>query len=139
MRSFGADLLPSPNGERKNLRLSRKSIPISSRVRIEFYLPNRPALRRYEVVRDWLIGELTYLRGGTTRIEHAQGTYRSQKVELIADDITLLWCDFAFDWDAEKDPQEVFDYVRKLQVFIHQMLGEEEGILISLVPLHHFV
>jgi hypothetical protein len=118
---------------------SKKSIPIISRIRIEFYLPKRPGLRRYEVVRDWLIRELTYLRGGTTRVEEAQGTYRSEAGEIIADVITVLWCDFALKWDRAKDRQEAFEYVAKLHLFIRQMLGEEEEILIVLLPVYHFV
>ena len=121
------------------MRRSKKSIPIISRIRIELYLPKRPGLRRYEIVRDWLIRELTYLRGGTTRLEEAQGTYRSEAGEVIADVITFLWCDFALDWERAKDRREAFEYVAKLRLFIRQMLREEEEILIAILPVYHFV
>jgi hypothetical protein len=75
---------------------SKKTIPITSRIRIEFYLPQRPGERRYEVVGDWLIRELTYLRGGTTRIEDTQGTYRSAAGDLIGDKVTVLWSSLLF-------------------------------------------
>ena len=118
---------------------SKKSIPITSRIRIEFYLPQRPGERRYQIVNDWLIRELTHLRGGTTRIEDAQGTYRSAAGDLIADEVTVLWCDFALDWELAKDRQEAFAYVAKLQIFIRQMLALEEEILIALLPVYHFL
>jgi hypothetical protein len=118
---------------------SKKSIPIISRIRIEFYLPKRPGFRRYEIVRDWLIWGLTYLRGGTTRVEEARGTYRSEGGEIIADVITVLWCDFALDWNRARDRQEAVEYVAKLRLFIRQMLVEEEEILIALLPVYHFV
>ncbi len=118
---------------------SKKSIPITSRIRIEFYLPQRPGHRRYELVHEWLIRELTYLRGSTTRLEEALGTYRAENGELIADEITVLWCDFPLDWERAKDRQEAFDYVAKLQVFIRQMLSAEEERLITLLPVYHFL
>ena len=49
------------------------------------------------MVSDWLILELTYLRGGTTHIEDTLSTYRSTADDLVADDLTVLWCHFALD------------------------------------------
>lgn len=121
------------------MRRSKRSIPTTSRIRIEFYLPKRPGLHCYESVRDWLIRELTYLRGGTTRIEEAQGIYRSKAGEIIADTITVLWCNFALNWNRSPDRQEAVEYVAKLRQFVRHMLAEEEEILIVLLPVYHFV
>ena len=138
MQSSGGGWRPLKNGDGKSLPRSKKTIPITSRIRIEFYLPQRPSERRYEVVSAWLIRELTYLRGGTTRLEEAQGTYRSAAGELIADEITVLWCDFALDWERARDRQGAFDYVAKLRQFLQQMLSAEEEILVVLMPVYHF-
>jgi len=119
------------------LRRSRKSIRTTSRIRIEFYLPERPERLRYQVVRDWIIRELTYLRGGTTRIEGAKGTYRSENGGLIPDVVTLIWCDFALDWQIPKDRRQALDYITRLRLFMREMLHEEEEILIVLLPVLH--
>ena len=118
---------------------SSDAIQARSRIRLEFYLPERSERLRYRVAREWLIRELTYSQGGTSRVENLNGTYLSGEGQVIADRVSLVWCDTIFSWNSRRERAELLAYAAQLKRFLEMHLVEEETILIAVVPVYHLV
>jgi hypothetical protein len=110
-----------------------------SRIRLEFYLPERPERLSYRVAREWLIRELTYSQGGTSRIESLSGTYLSREGQVIADRVNLVWCDTILSWNSRRERAELLAYAAQLKRFLEMHLVEEEAVLIAMVPVYHLL
>ena len=107
---------------------SKSAIPITSKIRLEFYLPERADVRRYAITKEWLISELTHVRGGSSRIEGISGTYLDSRNMMTDDTITLLWCDLNLRWERTAHRREAIQYARGLKQFLIHNLREEEEI-----------
>ena len=105
------------------------------RIRVEVYIPKRHA-RPYRNVLTWLIDEFTNLRGGCSVHENVSGYYRLSSNEFVDERISLVYSDFAMDWDQLVERAEVLDYCATLKQFLLKNLSEEE-ILISAFPVSH--
>lgn len=116
---------------------SNDSTRTRSRIRLEFYLPERAERTRYRVAREWLIRELTYSQGGTSRVEDLSGTYLSGEGQVITDRVSLVWCDTIFSWNSRRERAELLAYAAQLKRFLEMHLVEEEAILIAVVPVYH--
>ena len=105
------------------------------KTRVEVYIPIRyePA---YQDTLNWLIEELTELRGGCTVHENVGGYYLSRSNEVIDDRVSVVCSDFPMNWDLQRDRTDVLDYCAKLQSFLLKNLWEEE-ILIAVYPTSH--
>ena len=118
---------------------SSSATRVRSRIRLELYLPERSERLRYQVAREWLIRELTYSQGGTSRVESLSGTYLSREGKVIADQVSLVWCDTILNWNSRRERAELLAYAAQLKRFLEMHLVEEEAILIAVVPVYHLV
>jgi hypothetical protein len=107
----------------------------AQRIRVEVYLPLRhePA---YKDTLSWLIEEFTQLRGGCTVNENVGGYFLAQSNQVIDDRVSVVYSDFAMNWDELLERAEALDYCATLQGFLLENLWEEE-ILIGAYAVSH--
>jgi hypothetical protein len=106
------------------------------RIRVEVYIPIRHETSYYSCL-NWIIEELTRLRGGCSVHYDVGGYYFSRASEVIDDNVTIVYSDFPRDWNNRSEQAEVLSYCATLKDFLFENLWEEE-ILISAYPVSHF-
>lgn len=104
-------------------------------IRVEVYIPKRFA-PSYRSSLAWLIGELTKVYGGCTVHENASGYYYSKGEAIIDEPVSVVYSDFAMDWDQAVERAEVLSYCAALKQLLLDNLSEEE-VLISAFPVSH--
>lgn len=108
---------------------------LTPRIRVEVYIPIRHELA-YRASLNWIIEEFTHLRGGCTVNESVGGYYLSHAYEVIDDRVSVVYCDFAMDWEIQADRAELLTYCTTLKEFLFDNLWEEE-IMITTHPVSH--
>jgi len=110
-------------------------LPLSSRARIEIYLPDAPkkayrnALRAFE-------REFLETFGGCTIIKNIKGLYLSAEGKTDTDKIVLLYTDTPFEFRSNR--AALSKYTDELRKAAHQATGEE-SILIVVHEIYHSV
>ena len=105
------------------------------RVRVEFYLPMDPE-NVYQYYREWLVQELTLLRGGCTVQEDMAGYYLSGSKQVMEDRVSVVYSDFPMDWHQPTHRSEVLAYCATIRAHLLENLRQEE-ILVSAYPVSH--
>ena len=103
------------------------------KIRVEVYVPVHPE-PAYQETLNWLIDELTELRGGCTVHEDSGGYYSSDSGEVVEDRVNVV--SFPMNWNDPSDQADALDYCATLQSFLLENLWEEE-ILIAAYPTSH--
>lgn len=101
-------------------------MPLEKRTRVEIFLPVRNDFLEYRVVSEWLAEEFAFVRGGATLTTPFLGLYLSDSHGIQSDQVRLLFCDFDLDADDPADQVELINYLNNLQLFLGNLLREEE-------------
>ena len=114
-------------------------VSVSTKTRIEVYIPDRPNDSSYRRTLDWIADEFTFVRaGGATTIEGIDGRYLSVDHGVIVHEtISVVYSDFPSDWSDDRERTEVLDYLEELRDFAQRILWREETILILAYPVFH--
>lgn len=110
-------------------------MPLSAKARVEIYLPDLPNAIYTDVLTTFS-REFTSAFGGCTIIEGLEGSYLSQRGQVISDRINLIYTDTPFDF--QENFQAVSEYADALRNATNQAL-EEETILIAVSQIYHSV
>jgi len=110
-------------------------LPLSAKARVEIYLPDLPNAIYTDVLTTFS-REFTSAFGGCTIIEGLEGSYLSQRGQVISDRINLIYTDTPFDF--QENFQAVSEYADALRNATNQAL-EEETILIAVSQIYHSV
>ena len=108
-------------------------MPLLEKIRIELFIPDLPD-PIYGRLLDVFGNELSYAFGGCT-VSPMQGKYRSVAGAILPDKINVLFTDTPFLW--AKDRLLVEQYAAALHQVVHQVLADEEVILIAAYPVYH--
>ncbi len=108
-------------------------MPLSSRARIEIYLPDQPKLS-YKKLRKALEQEFLHVFGGCTVIKNIKGLYLSGDEKTDEDKIVLLYADTPFDF--RKNRAAISKYTDELRDLAFKTTNEE-SILIVVHEIYH--
>jgi hypothetical protein len=110
-------------------------LPLSSRARIEIYLPDVPK-KIYRNARKAFEREFLETFGGCTLIKNIKGLYLSADGKTDADKIILLYADTPFEF--RKNCAALAKYTDELREVAHQTTNEE-SILIVVHEIYHSI
>lgn len=110
-----------------------RSLPLSEKVRIEIYIPDRMDKPVYRQLLHQLNDEFTIGFGGCTVIHGLIGSYSSQSGTIIPDRVDMLFIDLAYPLDEHFD--RISQYCDNLRLAIFNALNEE-AILITVSKLY---
>ncbi len=133
-RKSCAGFATSTGGGASTLKSSGRPTPRPA-TRIECYIPEYLDQAAYGIVYDWLCDEFTHVHGGCSSIKGVSGQYRSVAGHVIADRVTVVWCDLPWRWTAARERAEVVSYAAGLRDYLSALLPEEEVIYVALLSL----
>lgn len=110
-------------------------MPLSSRARIEIYLPALQT-RAYKNLREAFEREFLETFGGCTVIKNIKGLYLSAEAEKDTDKIVLLYADTPFEFS--KNRAAIGKYADELRETAYQATNEE-SILVVVHEIYHSV
>ena len=110
-------------------------MPLSSRARIEIYLPDSPK-KNYRNARKAFEREFLETFGGCTVIKGLKGLYLSADDKPETDKIVLLYTDTPFEF--RKNRAALSKYTDELREVAYQAT-DEESILIVVHEIYHSV
>lgn len=110
-------------------------MPLSSRARIEIYLPDVPK-RAYQNALKAFEREFLETFGGCTVIKGIQGFYLAEDEKADVDKIVLIYTDTPFEF--RKNRKALSKYTDELRE-VAWLSTEEESILIVVHELYHSV
>lgn len=110
-------------------------MPLSSKARIEIYLPDK-AEKTYVKLREALEKEFLETFGGCTVIKEIKGLYLSDENKTDEDKILLLYADTPFEF--RRNRAALGKYTDELKEVAYQATNEE-SILIVVHEIYHSV
>jgi hypothetical protein len=110
-------------------------LPLSSRARIEIYLPDAPK-KIYRNARRAFEREFLETFGGCTVIKNIKGLYLDADGKTDEDKIVLLYADTPFEF--RRNRAALSKYTDELRAIAHQTTNEE-SILIVVHEIYHSV
>jgi hypothetical protein len=110
-------------------------LPLSSRARIEIYLPDVPK-KVYRNARKAFEKEFLETFGGCTVIKNIKGLYLSAEGKAETDKIVLLYADTPFEF--RRNRAALSKYTDELREVAYQTTAEE-SILIVVHEIYHSV
>jgi hypothetical protein len=110
-------------------------LPLSSRARIEIYLPDNER-KVYQNARKAFEREFLETFGGCTVIRDIRGLYLAEDEMAEKDQIVLIYTDTPFDF--RRNCKALSKYTDELREVAH-LTTEEESILIVLHEIYHSV
>lgn len=108
-------------------------MPLSSKARIEIYLPDQPK-RVYKKLQKAIEQEFLETFGGCTIIRDIKGLYLSADGKADSDKIVLLYADTPFDF--RKNFKALSKYTDELKAVAFETTNEE-SILIVVHQIYH--
>jgi hypothetical protein len=110
-------------------------LPLSSKARIEIYLPDKPK-RTYKKLREVFEKEFLETFGGCTVIKDIKGLYLSGDGQTDADKILLLYADTPFEF--RRNRAALGKYTDELKEVAYKTTNEE-SILIVVHEIYHSI
>jgi hypothetical protein len=110
-------------------------LPLSSKARIEIYLPDKPQ-RAYKILRKAFEKEFLETFGGCTVIKNIKGLYLSDDDKPDADKILLLYADTPFEF--RRNRPALGKYTDELKE-VALRATSEESILIVVHEIYHSI
>lgn len=108
-------------------------MPLSEKVRIEIYVPDRRE-KSYQNLLDAVADEFTEAFGGATVIRGFEGRYESDVGEKIIEKMNVIYTDLPLDLATYQN--EVGSYLDALKAAAHEVL-REESILVTARSIFH--
>lgn len=108
-------------------------MPLSEKVRIEVYVPDRPETH-YQNLLDAFADEFTEAFGGATVQRGFEGRYLYDAGEKIVEPMNVVYADLPLNLEKYRD--EIAFYLSEIKQAAEEILEEEE-ILVTVRPLFH--